>query len=638
VTYFLLLLSFLAVAVTQALAGGRQIALCLPGYALLALAAVLSWWPARRARIPHAATECLLAAVVFASYIAIRALFSPEEYLARRDLFTALSGLALYLLVALNLTSSRVRLLLVGGILALALADCAIGAVQFFKGLNFMPFPFLPRPDYGPRASGFYGYPNHFAGFLEMVFLMGLSVAVWSRCRAWIKLLVGYICGMCLLGMLATGSRGGYISITIGLLVFVLLSLVLIGKLGSGRVLGLLLAGIVLVGVVGWGVRQVVSKSWLIQSRAGETLTVDVTRMHLWQAAGKQFRLNPVVGTGSGTYLYYGRQFRSPAIHTDPVHVHNDYLELLAEYGILGIVAAAMFLETHLRQGWNSFTRRISQRTSQELNSNSLALTIGALSAAVSCLVHSLLDFNLHIPANVLVAAVIFGLLASPGEGPEVAGSEEDPGWPAFLRLLLPVLGILIAIRVLPTAPAEYYAEQTRTILSDWHRSVSAKPDIEIEALARRGLEWDPRNPELHFAIGEANSAQGDLATDPALQEAFDKRALEGYREAVALAPGDVRFILALGRTLDNLRRFSDSDPIFARALVLDPNGGSTHASMGIHWIEEGKFTEAAAEYHLAEKFGAWQAAKAGLSRVEKELKAKGGGAQLQPGSPDHPK
>src|SRR5258708_2032574 len=127
--FLLLILAFLALAVTQALAGGRQLALCLPGYGLLALAAVLSWWPRRRAPIPRAAGECLAAAVVFCGYISIRAVLSPEEYLARKDLFVALGAMALYLLVALNFTSSRLRLLLVGGLLALALANCAIGAV-----------------------------------------------------------------------------------------------------------------------------------------------------------------------------------------------------------------------------------------------------------------------------------------------------------------------------------------------------------------------------------------------------------------------------------------------------------------------------------------------------------------------------
>ena len=631
-TSLLLVLVGLAVAATQALAGGRQMILCLPGYGLLALAAALSWWPRRRTPIPRVAGECVAAAVVFCGYISVRAYFSPEEYLARKDLFVALGAMALYLVVALNLNSARLRLLLVAAILALALANCGIGAVQFFKGQNYMPFPFLPRPDYGFRASGFYGYPNHLSGFLEMALMMGLSIAFWSRWPFWAKILVGYICVMCLLGILFTGSRGGYIAGAVGLMAFVLLSLVVVGKLASGRVIALLFAGMLVIGGVGWGVRVVMSKSFLVQSRADQTLTVDASRMRMWQAAWKQFRLQPVVGTGSGTYLYYGRQFRSPQLNTDPVHAHNDYIETLAEYGIIGIFAAIIFLETHLRTGWNSFTGRIGRgRNSQGMNSNALALNIGALSAAAACLVHSLLDYNLHMPANVLTAALIFGLLATPAESPEAGASDEEPGFPPFLRLALPALGISMAVLMAPTAPAEYYAQRLRAILSDWQRSVSPEPNREMESLARRGLARDPRNPELYFAMGEAQSALGDLAADPQAKEAFYAQAVESYRKALELAPGDVHTVLRLASSLDSLRRFPESEPLFTRALLIDPSGGVTHNVVAHHFLSLGKLAEAERQFRLGMRFGAWEAGQAGLDLIQEEIKTQGRAAPVPP-------
>jgi hypothetical protein len=628
----LLILVALAIAVTQALAGGRQVALCLPAYVLLALAALLSWWPRRRTPIPRAATECLVAAVLFCAYVTIRATLSPEPYLARTDLYAALAGMAVYLLVALNLTSSRWRMGLVGILLALALANTAIGAIQFFKGNEFMPFPFLPRPSYGARASGFYGYPSHLSGFLEMVLMLGLSVAFWSRWPSWSKILVGYICVIVLLGIIITQSRGGYIAGTIGLLVFTLLSLVLVGKLASGRLVGMLIACLIVVCGVGWGVKQVMTKSASLQARAGETLQVDVSRMRLWQAAWKQFRLSPVVGTGSGTYLYYGRQFRNPALHTDPVHAHNDYFELLAEYGILGIITAVIFLETHLRRGWNSITRRLQDEG--EIyggGSNSLALTVGALSAAGACLTHCLLDFNLHMPANLLTAALVFGLLATPGEGPEMISEEEETGWPAFLRLVLPALGILIIVRIMPTAPAEYYAERTRSLLADWRRSASPEMNEQMEGLARRGLESDPHNPELYAAIAEGQLAQGDLATDPQLKAKFYEQTIEQYRKALEYAPGNVGYVLGLAGALDTAGRFAEADPLLERAIQLDPKSGVTHTVKANHLVSQGKWKEAAAEYQLGFQLGAWEAGKAGLDYIEKQLKEKGAGVPETP-------
>lgn len=624
----LLILVVLAVAATQALAGGRQVVLCLPGYALLAVAAILSWWPRRRTPIPRVATECLIAALLFFSYISIRAFLSPEPYLARTDLYTAMAGMAVYLLVALNLTSSRWRTLLVGAIFALALINCGVGALQFFKGQDFMVFSFLPRPPWGTRVSGLYGYPNHLSGFLEMTLMLGLAMTFWSRWPSWVKMLLGYSCVMFVLCIVASGSRGGYISTVVGLLVFVLLSLVLVGKLGSGRVISIFLVGLVLLGGVGWGVRKAMSKSFFLESRAENTLTVDISRMRLWQAAWKQFRLSPVVGTGSGTYLYYGRQFRSPALYTDPVHAHNDYFELLAEYGIVGIIAAVIFLETHLRRGWNSITRRLRGGASFEgMGSNSLALSVGALSAAAACLTHCMLDFNLHMPANLLTVALIFGLLAMPGEGAEaVDEEEEEPGWPPALRFILPVLGALMIVRIAPTAPAEYYAERTRNILADWHRLVSPEPNIEMEALARRGLEWDSRNPELYAAIAEAQLTQGNLATEAAAKDKFFAQAIESYRQALEYAPRNVGYVLGLASALDLAERFAEADPIFARAMELDPNAGVTHTAFANHLVVQGKLDQAAAEYQIGFQLGAWQGGQAGLQYI-KEQKEKQKGA-----------
>ena len=638
-TFAVLILVILAVAVTQALEGGTRPIFCLPGYALLALATIVGWWTTRRTPIPRKMAECLGAAVILCGYICVRAFFSPEEYLARNDLFVALGAMALYLVVALTLTSTKLRLLVVGALLALAVANCVIGAVQFLKGQNFMPFPGLTRPDYGTRASGFYGYPNHLSGFLEMALMLGLALTFWSRWAPWVKMLVGYVCGMCLLGILITGSRGGYISTAVGLLVIGLLSLVLIGKLAPGRVLALSIAGLFLIGGTAWGVRQVMSKSFLVSSRAEKTLTVDASRMRLWQAAWQQYRLQPAVGTGSGTYLYYGRQFRHPDIQTDPIHAHNDYLELFAEYGVIGIFCAIIFLETHLRSGWNTFRRRLSPECNVEGRASiSLALTIGALSAAAACLTHSMLDFNLHMPANALVAAFVFALLSSSGEGPHPGQDQERIArLPAFTRLAALIVGVLIIAGVLPTAPAEYYLQRCRLIFSDWHHSISADLSGEMGELARRGLNSDPRNPKLYLCLGEAFSVQGDLATNPADKHSFHAQAIDAYTKALEFATGDVYTVLALGRALDAGGRLSESDNLFTRALKLDPSGGATHTAVAAHLLRQGNYSAAEAEYRLAIRFGNWLGGKAGLEILHDEIESKRVGAPTAPDSPKAP-
>jgi tetratricopeptide (TPR) repeat protein len=210
-------------------------------------------------------------------------------------------------------------------------------------------------------------------------------------------------------------------------------------------------------------------------------------------------------------------------------------------------------------------------------------------------------------------------LLATPGESSDAVSEEEEPGWSPYLRFALPALGILIVVRVAPTAPAEYYAERARTILTDWHRFVSPEQDIQLEALARRGLEWDPRNPELYVALAEAQIVQGDLSTEAPVQQKLYAQAVESYRKALEYAPRNVGYVLGLASVLDQAERFAEAEPILARALELDPNSGVTHTVIANHLVVQGKLDEAAAQYQLGFQLGAWQGGQAGLQYIKQQ-------------------
>jgi len=102
------------------------------------------------------------------------------------DLYMALAAMALYLLVALNSCPRSARD--VRGISAsLASTNCVIGAIQFARaGISWFSISF-PDP-IRASASGFYGYPNHLALFLEVGLLMGLRCLLESL-APWIKIL-----------------------------------------------------------------------------------------------------------------------------------------------------------------------------------------------------------------------------------------------------------------------------------------------------------------------------------------------------------------------------------------------------------------------------------------------------------------
>ncbi len=406
-----------AMVAMQVLIGGTRMVFSLPIYAVLGVAGLLAVfsWP----RVKPAPTRiCLCSAALFFGYVLVRAWFSPVPYLARADIFSVLGGLVVYLAVAFVFTSARWRMAILVGLILVALVQVVIGAIQFRDGNNFMLIPFLQRFDYGRRASGFYICPNHLAGALEVIGIFCVSFVCWSRWPLWAKLLVGYAGLVCYAGVALTGSRGGYLSAGASLLVVALLTLLALRKAGSaifwrtaagGGLLALLLVAAVLFGF---------GKSNVLSDRAHNVIDTGNIRLDLWQGAIAQWKLQPLCGTGSGTYLYYGRRFRTERVQLDPVEVHNDYLHLLAEYGALGGAAFLFFLGAHLWRGGRAFQRLGPRRlaNSARVLSNNLALNLGALGAVAAYLVHSFFDFNLHIPANVLLLAFVFGILATPGD------------------------------------------------------------------------------------------------------------------------------------------------------------------------------------------------------------------------------
>jgi O-antigen ligase len=86
-------------------------------------------------------------------------------------------------------------------------------------------------------------------------------------------------------------------------------------------------------------------------------------------------------------------------------HAHNDYLEVASD---LGIPAAALFFGST-----GALLVRVARKARSSEVSFERAMALGCLGSIAAILLHSLTDFNLYIPANVLVFSLILGLAAS---------------------------------------------------------------------------------------------------------------------------------------------------------------------------------------------------------------------------------
>jgi hypothetical protein len=361
-----------------------------------------------------------------------------------------------------------------------------------------------------------------------------------------------------------------------------------------------------------------------------QTMAAKDVRIYNWAAAIDHIRFSPWVGTGAGTHLIYGRLFRRLEIQSDPVHAHCDYLELVAEYGLVGALCMGLFLFAHIRKAIASLSDILRQNLipSGMLASDDFAIQLGVFCAVVGLAIHSVVDFDMHIPGNALIFAFLFGVIANPGmdRTPGFAECHLTP----WARLLLPALGLFTLWRGMQMIPSEYCAEMARRSLRNnalMDSITAAKkgigpaasgigpdlsgtpPDILDKLLARTGA--NPKNPNLYLYLGEANRMLAMRLPNPFLRNDYLGRAATAYERGLKLFPQNETMLVRSGQVMDALRRFGEAEDFYQKALAWDPNLLVIRDYYEKHLTAEGKKAEADA---MALK---WQAPKVSISDTE---------------------
>jgi O-antigen ligase len=474
--------------------------------------------------------------------------------------------------------------------LGVALLHSVVAVFQFQNGRDLFLWGMLPewfimprimREGYGWRGSGFYVCPNHLAGFLAMLIPMLLSYIVWGRARVGVKMWIGWLTAGCAVGLALTGSRGGWVAFGVGIMTLALISVACLLRLRSGRLLliGASVAVLVLGGVFG-GV-QLMSQDVSVGGRLSSMVDTENIRLSLWRSAERQAKLSPWVGTGGGSFMYYGRMFRERGVQRDPEYVHNDYLQFRAEYGRVGVGLFALFFGAHLFTGIDGLTRMVGTKLGDKgrTTSNELALVIGALSGLAAITVHSALDFNMHVPVNAWFVAYLFALLAVPSVDPQIARRPTPViGWCS--RVMLPLYGSALLALSGFKLPAEYHVEWARTSVRDGFYEKGAKH-------AALGLRYDAANPELHYYMGDAHHFQALAAStasppDSAKAEELKKSALEAYALGLRFYGTDLRLRLRLVRALLGVGQVGDARYIIDQTVQSDPYAAVVYAVKGV--------------------------------------------------------
>jgi O-antigen ligase len=252
---------------------------------------------------------------------------------------------------------------------------------------------------WGGRATSFLNYSNSLAGYLNLILPFALACYVlglgnWKKLGKWTL-------GLGSLALLSTQSVGALVA-------FVAILVLAIFYFARNRMKSLVL----LVSICAFVGLFYLLKQYLNPTHTAENIGPDtVIRMLLWGTAWGYFVHSPITGVGWGNFVgLYGSDLSSfsSIIPSGVFEVHNIYLQLLAETGLVGFVAFFYLVVKCWQQAWNQM------RSSPDFLSSALAF--GVLGALVSVMVHGFVDFLFQVsPQFGTLFWVLLGLLAASG-------------------------------------------------------------------------------------------------------------------------------------------------------------------------------------------------------------------------------
>lgn len=298
--------------------------------------------------------------------------------------------------------------------------------VFFFSGLfqaaygSFMTLSqleygfFVEKTAYIGRATGTFVNRNHFANYMVMcvasgtaLLLLDLSKAKAANLKETIIQLLRFIMSpkmllriglaVCVVGIVLSRSRMGNVSFFVSLAVAGFAWMVLTRRITKKSIL--LLTSLVIIDlwvVGGWfGFDQV-------QKRLQGTSTTSETRDEVIRDTLGYVEDHLITGSGGGSYYAIYPNYRSPEVNGFYDHAHNDYIQFLAEYGVIGTALIALFVLSSTYTALLVMFRRE--------NPTMQAAAFCSFMVILALGMHSLVDFNLQITANAASAIILLGV------------------------------------------------------------------------------------------------------------------------------------------------------------------------------------------------------------------------------------
>ena len=519
--------------------------------------------------------------LAFTIYAVARHLTADIEYVARQEMIQVLICAFLFFVIVNNLYRQEFSQVISFTLIFLAMGISCFAAYQFLAHSNRVwnfTSPYLGR------ASGTFISPNNLAGFLEMILPLAVAYVLAGRIKPVTRILLGYSALVIAAGIVVTFSRGGWAAGAAGLLV--LLGILIFHR--QHRLPALLLLVLLIGGGTIFTAKYLTRTATFIQRQ--KTSGMDIghveleLRSDLWLAARQMWHENFWWGVGPAHYNYRFPEYRTERVQLQPDRAHNDYLNLLADWGTAGGIIALAGMTVFGVGLWQ--TRKKVRRNEWGFGngqSNRFAFFLGAAAGLFALALHSVVDFNLHIPANAIVGVTLLALLSSN------LRFASEKFW-FNLRLPLKILTTFALIGGIFYLSVQEIRRSHETV---WLARAESLPNFSPEKAAalERAFAAEPRNFATAYNLGECYRTESFDGGDN--YETLAKTAMQSFSRGMKLNPYDGYNFLSYGMCLDWLERHDEAGPYFNRADALDSNNYFIAANIGWHYVQSGDYAAA---------------------------------------------
>lgn len=510
------------------------------------------WWP-----VPF-----LVFALISVGWIA------PARWLAWREWLLWFQAWIVFALV-LHFGRTRTQTwTLVGTLLALGVVGVAMAAYQRFVDPRWMMLGRVQAEQFIGRSAGMFGIPNSLAGLLELGLPLCLVLLGGRAVPAAGKVLLGWVGALAVVGLVLTGSRGGWLGTAVALALWP-------GCTSRSWRRGAL-GALAVLAAVGAGLGALYLGSEYARARIDPFLAGEFERSRpiIWKVGLRIWQDAPWLGTGAASYNVVFDRYRPEHFRNEPDWTHNDYLNTLSDYGVVGFVLAVGAGAALLGSAWRDVKRRrragVGPGTVLDSWRGRLGLWLGLIAFAA----HLAVDFHTKIPALAFAAAFVLALVlrrdSAAARGPTRASL-------ALAALPMAVVLLVCMWRAERLYQAEALRFESRRQIDRIALGQSSLDRVVPPALAKfqQAVKVDPANAEawgdLSYAVALSwHVTQGDVV-------AVGRRAEVAARRALALCPIVAEFWVHQGVAVDMQGRRSEAGEAFRQALSLAPNNAEWH-------------------------------------------------------------